>query len=155
MTLAVVSVGPCMSASAGPWMVPSAGFLWGSAKPPSGVFGSLSAPSTCGIPPGVAGVDGGVSLPGDSHTFLFLLDLASRLVAGVTAAARAAGVVAGSAGCGWGVLSAAAPIRCDKLLLLAVACCCCCCCRSQAGLFPWGCCSCRAVVTLRRHSLLL
>ena len=57
----------------------------------------------------------------------------------------------GSWGGGWSVLSAAGPVHCGKLLLLAVACCHC---RSQAGLFPWCCCSCRAVVTLRRHSLL-
>ena len=47
-------------------------------------FGTLSAPSTCGIPPGDAGVTllVGVSLHGDSHTFRFLLDRVSRAEGG-------------------------------------------------------------------------
>ena len=137
-TLVVVLVGPGTATSVGPKK--------GSALSLRGVFGLQSAPSTCGIPPGVAGDE---SVPGDCHTFLFLLDLVSRccciqcccfccshsVVAVISAAALAAGMVAGSAVCGWSVLSAAAPVCCGMSLLLAVTCCC----RSRAGLSPWGC----------------
>ena len=49
----------------------------------SGVLGPLSPPSTCGIPPGVAGVTGdllllGVLLPEESSNLCFLFALVSR-----------------------------------------------------------------------------
>ena len=49
----------------------------------SGVLGPLSAPSTCGIPPGVAGVTRdllllGVLLPEESSNLRFLFALVSR-----------------------------------------------------------------------------
>ena len=159
--------------------------------------GSLTSPSICGIPPGLAGVDGGASfcwgtasLPGEDHVFRLLLARVSRVeeccccccwcrdLAGVPAAAWAAGVVAGCTGCSCGPLSAAASVDSAVLLLLAVACClllavacclllavacclllavaCCCrcCCRSLADRFPLGSCWSRAAVMLRRLSLL-
>ena len=56
------------------------GSLKGGVTHLAGVSGTLSASSTCGIPPGDAGVTllVGVSLHGDSHTFRFLLDRVSR-----------------------------------------------------------------------------
>ena len=50
----------------------------------SGVLGPLSPPSTCGIPPGVAGVTGdllllGVSLPEESSNLRFYFLVPPRL----------------------------------------------------------------------------
>ena len=67
-TLVVVLVGPCRDVVGG--------LLQGGVRTPPGVLGMLSAPTTCGIPPGNAV---GESLPGDSQTFFFLLALVSQL----------------------------------------------------------------------------